>query len=141
MARSIWFPATVLLIVGLWAYTRFGPRPGEDSTPPMPAWVSDAEEREIFLTPGGAYTAADIAANGSVTASQKYAGFQARHDTNPQPGEIVCPVTRTRADPRCTWVIGGRTYLFCCPPCIGEFLRMAKRNPGEVRLPEEYVQR
>ena len=37
--------------------------------------------------------------------------------------------------------IGGRTYRFCCPPCVDEFVKTAKEQPGEVREPEDYVER
>jgi hypothetical protein len=113
--------------------------PGHDMD--MPTKVLDAEERELYLTPGGKYTAADIAANGRRTASEKFRGFRAKHDFAPQPGDPICPVTRTKADPRCAWVVGGNEYLFCCPPCVDEFVRTAKERPGEIRDPGEYVQR
>lgn len=140
--RGLWFPLTVLLIVGLWAYTRLGPVPraAPVSVPAMPAKVTDAEERELYLTPGGAYTEADVAASGRRTASAAYPNFRASHDADPRPGDPVCPVTRTKADPRCSWVVGGRAYTFCCPPCIDEFVRLAKAYPGRVRSPAEYVQ-
>ena len=38
----------------------------------MPAAVGDAEAQKLFLMPGGLYTQADIVANGSQTAMQKY---------------------------------------------------------------------
>lgn len=136
--RSLWFPLTVLLILGLWAYTRFGPDPRADR-PAMPAKVTDAEERELYLTPGGCYTTADIEANGRRTASEAYPNFRARHDASPRPGEAVCPVTGTKADSRCGWVVGGRRYLFCCPPCVDEFVHLAKTDPARVRPPEGYV--
>jgi hypothetical protein len=136
--RSAWFPLAVALIVGLWAYTRFAP--GPPPVPAMPEKVTDAEERELYLTPGGLYTDADIAANGGRTASGAYPNFRANHDADPRPGDPVCPVTRTKADPRCAWVVGGRVYTFCCPPCIDEFVRLAKADPGRVRPPGEYVQ-
>mgnify|MGYP005861200791 CR=1 FL=1 len=140
--RSLWFPLTVLLIVGLWAYTRLGPgsRPAPASVPAMPTKVTDAEERELYLTPGGTYTEADVAANGRKTASEAYPNFRTNHDADPRPGDPVCPVTRTKADPRCSWVVGRRTYMFCCPPCIDDFVRLAKTDPGRVRPPEGYIQ-
>jgi hypothetical protein len=113
--------------------------PGAGHGAPMPAKVVDAEERELYLTPGGKYTAADIEANGRLTASEKFRGFRAQHDFAPEPGDRVCPVTRTKADPRCAWLVGGKEYLFCCPPCVDEFVRLAKERPEEVRDPGEYV--
>jgi YHS domain-containing protein len=56
-------------------------------------------------------------------------------------GEPICPITRTRANARFAWVIGGRRYLFCCPPCIDEFVQQAKAAPASLRPPEAYVQR
>lgn len=137
--RDAWFPFTVVLIVGLWAYTRFNPESG--SGPTMPAKVTDAEELELYLTPLGGYTAADIEANGRSTASEKYAQFQANHDADPQPGDRICPITRTKANPRCLWVVNGREYQFCCPPCIDEFVRLAKTDPTQVQSPDVYIQR
>ena len=52
--------------------------------PEMPLKVADDKERELYLTPGGAYTEADIAANGKQTASEKYRGFLSEHDFSPK---------------------------------------------------------
>jgi len=106
----------------------------------MPAAVDDAEERELFLTSGGKYTEADIAANGFQTASQKFKGFKAAHDLRPKAGDKICPITLTKANPECTWVVGGKEYQFCCPPCVTEFVMLAKED-GDIKDPEEYVKR
>ncbi len=105
----------------------------------MPAKVADDSERELYLTPGGLYTAADIEANGNQTASQKFAGFQSAHDMNPQTGDKICPVTQTKANPKCSWIVNGKTYEFCCPPCVDEFVKMAKTSPEKILSPEQYV--
>jgi YHS domain-containing protein len=139
MLRSLWFPATVLLVVGLWAYTRFWPDPRHADG--MPTQIADAEARELYLTPAGKYTAADIAANGHLTAAQKFRGFRPNHDFDPKPGDRICPVTRTKANPQCAWTVGGKVYLFCCPPCVDEFVRLAKERPEELREPEAYFRR
>jgi hypothetical protein len=112
---------------------------GVEHDPPMPAKVSDAEARELYLTPGGAYRPEDIVANGSQIASEKYRGFRAAHDLNPQPGDVVCPITRTKGNPQCTWIVGGQTYQFCCPPCIDEFVKRAKEQPASIASPDRYV--
>ncbi len=118
---------------------RFGfMSPTVDHGPAMPAKVTDAAERQLYLTPAGAYLAADIKANGSKTASEKYRGFRAAHDMNPKPGDTVCPVTRTKANPQCTWIVGGKTYQFCCPPCIDEFVQRAKQEPDGLASPDTY---
>jgi hypothetical protein len=107
----------------------------------MPAKVEDEEERQLYLTPGGMYTEDDVKANGNMTASQKFKGQMASHDLQPRPGDRICPITLTRANPKFTWVVGGNAYQFCCPPCIDEFLQTAKESPGKIKQPEDYVQK
>ena len=111
---------------------------GQDA---MPAKVANEAERELYLTPGGAYTQADIEANGNVTVSQKFATFKAAHDLNPKVGDKICPITLTKANPQCSWIVGGKTYEFCCPPCVDEFVKLAKSNPAAVKQPDQYVKR
>jgi hypothetical protein len=105
----------------------------------MPPKLADEEERKLFLTPGGMYTEADIRANGNQTASEKFKGQMASHDSKPKKGDRLCPITLTKANPKFTWVVGGKTYEFCCPPCVDEFVKAAKENPGEIKTPESYV--
>jgi YHS domain-containing protein len=107
----------------------------------MPAKVTDDEERALYLTPGGAYTREDIAANGGRTATEKFKGFRAQHDLHPKAGDLLCPITRTKANPQCAWVVGGKTYQFCCPPCVDEFVKQAKEKPETILPPEGYVQK
>jgi hypothetical protein len=107
----------------------------------MPAAVTGAEEQKLYFTPGGKYTQADIDANGKLSAGQKFRGFMSKHDMNPKPGDLICPVTFTKANPKVEWIVGGKKYTFCCPPCVDEFVRMAKEEPNEVKEPEEYVKR
>lgn len=107
----------------------------------MPSGVSEDEERDIYLLAGGLYTEADIEANGRQTASQKYRGFRSAHDMNPAVGAPLCPVTLTKANSKCTWIIGGERYQFCCPPCIDEFVKLAKESPEQIKSPGEYVKR
>lgn len=112
-----------------------------DHAAEMPAKVTDDAERQLYLVPGGAYTAADIDANGRRTAGEAFRGFRAKHDAHPKPGDRLCPVTNTKAHPDCRWVVGGRTYTFCCPPCVDEFVKQAKERPASIRPPGEYVQK
>lgn len=114
------------------------PDAGDHGVPPK---VADADEQKLYLTPGGKYTEADIKANGSVTASAKFKGVKAEHDLKPKAGEKICPVTLTKANPKFSWIIGGKTYEFCCPPCVDEFVALAKESPGEVKPPESYRQK
>jgi YHS domain-containing protein len=105
----------------------------------MPAGLPAAEEQALYLTPAGKYTEADIKANGSVTASQKFKGVLSSHDMKPKPGDRICPVTLTKANPKFTWIIDGKPYEFCCPPCVDEFVKTAKQQPDEVKLPDTYI--
>lgn len=105
----------------------------------MPGKVADAEERALYLTPGGLYSQADIQANGNVTASVKFKGLKSSHDMFPKLGDKICPVTKTKANPQFTWIVGGKAYEFCCPPCVDEFVKTAKLSPDYIQQPGEYV--
>lgn len=107
----------------------------------IPSKVEDAEEKTLYLTPGGKYTADDIRANGGLVASAKFKGLKAEHDLKPKAGDKICPVTLTKSNPKFSWVIGGQTYQFCCPPCVDEFVALAKEKPDEIRPPEFYRQK
>jgi YHS domain-containing protein len=113
----------------------------EEQAEPMPAKVVDSEEQQLYLTPGGRYTEADIKANGSRTAAEAFQGIKPTHDAHPQPGDKICPISKTKANAKFTWVVGGKSYEFCCPPCVDEFVKKAKEQPAEVRDPAEYVQK
>jgi len=105
----------------------------------MPASLPAAEEQALYLTAGGKYTEADIQANGKMTASQKFKGVMSSHDMKPKSGDRICPVTLTKANPKFTWVIDGKPYQFCCPPCVDEFVKTAKDQPDEIKPPDSYV--
>lgn len=107
--------------------------------PAMPQKLGTEEEQKVFLTPGGKYTAADIRTNGDTVPSAKYRGIRAAHDDNPKRGDKVCPITNTKANPKFIWVVGGKSYEFCCVPCIEEFVVMAKEKPDELKDPSAYV--
>ncbi len=112
---------------------------GDHGGAEMPAKKGSEEEVKLYLTPGGKYTEADIKANGGLVASVKFKGLRAEHDLKPKPGDLICPVTLTKANPKFTWVVGGKTYQFCCPPCVDEFVALAKEKPGEIKDPKDYV--
>jgi hypothetical protein len=61
----------------------------------------------------------------------------------PKPGDKICPVTMTKANPACTWIIAGKEYEFCCPPCVDEFVSWAKdpELAKDILPPEEYVKK
>lgn len=108
----------------------------------MPEAISGTPaERELFLVPGGIYTAADIKANGDILPSKKYAGISWPHDDDLKPGDKLCPVTTNKADPRCQWIVNGKTYEFCCTPCLDKFVKWAKKQPEKIKDPEAYIQK
>ena len=107
----------------------------------MPNKLADNAEKNLYLTAGGKYTAADIQANGNMTATQKFRGFKPAHDLFPKVGDLICPITLTKANPKCTWIIGGKNYEFCCPPCVNEFVKLAKEKSEEIKEPEDFVKK
>ncbi len=98
-------------------------------------------ERELHLTPGGIYTAADIKANGNVVPSVKYKDISWPHDDDLKPGDYVCPVTANKADERCLWTVNGKPYKFCCTPCLDKFVKWAKKEPEKIKEPDAYTHR
>jgi YHS domain-containing protein len=119
----------------------FSSAPVAHADPAMPNKVADAEERKLYLTPGGKYTAADIRANGNKVASEKFRGVPVSHDLKPKAGDRICPITLTKANPAFGWVIEGKSYEFCCPPCVDEFVQLAKDQPDQIKPPGEYVKK
>lgn len=107
----------------------------------MPAALSDDAAARIFLSAGGTYTQADIDANGRTTPARRYGGQMTRHDAHPKPGDRLCPISETRANPRFAWTIGGKVYTFCCPPCIEEYVRRARASKTPLPDPETYVKK
>ena len=103
--------------------------------------LDDDEARSLYRTPGGKYTAVDIAANGKVPAAEKFKGIVSAHDRKPMSGDRICPVTLTKANPKFAWIVGGQRYEFCCPPCVDEFVRTAKEHPEEIKEPADYTQK
>ena len=96
----------------------------------MPKTGTATEEEEICLKPSGEYTLEDIKANGNVTPSQKFKGMVFSHE-KAKDGDVLCPVTNVKIDNRCKWVVGGKTYYFCCPPCISAFIKEKKNDDGK----------
>ena len=112
-----------------------------DSAHAMPDQLAKDEESELYLKPMGRYTASDIEANESMLPSQKFKGLKSMHDMNPAVGDLICPITETKANPKFTWVVDGKSYLFCCPPCVDEFVKMAKSSSEPLPAPESYVKK
>ena len=110
-----------------------------DAATGMPDKLAGSEEHDLYLVPGGRYTAADIVANGNTTASKKFRGIKSSHDMFPKDGDRICPITETKANPKFTWVVDGKAYLFCCPPCVDEFVKTAKASSETLAEPDSYV--
>lgn len=104
----------------------------------MPAKRTDTAAQKLFGTPGGLYTEADIKANGPKLPDEKYKGIKSNHNTEAKAGDKLCPISETLANPQFTWVVGGKTYEFCCVPCIEEFVSAAKEKPNDIQPPEAY---
>jgi len=107
----------------------------------LPDKVSGGEERQLYLTPGGKYTEADIKANGNMTASEKFKGLRSSHNARTKEGDKICPISETKANPQFLWIVGGKAYQFCCPPCVDEFVKLAKEQPEQIKEPEQYVKK
>lgn len=107
----------------------------------MPTKVANDAEHELYLTPGGHYTPEDIKANGNLTASQKFKGMKAQHDMKPKVGDVLCPISGTKANPKFSWTIGGKAYTFCCPPCVDEFLSAAKSSTDPLPDPDTLIKK
>lgn len=97
------------------------------------------EQRRIFLSAGGKYLDSDIRDNGGLSADATFAALAPTHDHAPKPGDRVCPVSGFKAEPSITWVVGRERYVFCCQPCIDEFVLLAKEKPDDVRPAVSYV--
>lgn len=102
--------------------------PGDPKGNELPLAARIEQQEKFFRTPGGQYTEADIHANGDCSVYRKYRNFQGKHEMKTQQGDTICPVTRTKANPDCIWVVGGARRAFCCPPCVEEFVKHAKEQ-------------
>jgi hypothetical protein len=98
-------------------------------------------ERDLYMTAGGLYTEEDIKANGNSVPSAKFKGVVWAHDEDLKAGDKVCPVTANKSEAECSWIVGGKKYEFCCPPCLDKFIMWAKTKPEKVKDPGEYVKR
>ncbi len=100
-----------------------------------------AQQRGLFVTPGGKYGRADIEANGNTTAAAKFEDHEADHDLSPRKAGWLCPVASARSEPGFAWVVAGQSYRFCCSPCVDEFVRRAKEQPNGIKPPDAYWKR
>lgn len=94
---------------------------------------------QLFLQPGGIYTAADVKANGNTTPTERFKGKEWDHADNLKPGDKTCPVTKNKAEAECAWIVQGQRYEFCCPPCLDKFIGWAHHQPEKVKNANDYV--
>ncbi len=95
----------------------------------------------LYLTPGGIYTVADIKANGNMTPAEKFKGKKFAHRKDLNPGDKVCPVTDKKANAECAWIVNGQRYEFCCQPCLDDFIDWAHHDPKQIKDAGEYVRK
>jgi hypothetical protein len=125
------------------------PRADEPATEPSRPSMSERlaspprrtkESEQLFFAPGGAYTEADVTANGDLTPYERFRGIEIVH-RDAVAGETICPVSGSRGNPAITWRIGGESYSFCCPPCIEDLVRIAKDSPQDLKPAAHFVKR
>ncbi|MSR55376.1 MAG: hypothetical protein EXS09_19140 [Gemmataceae bacterium] len=105
----------------------------------MPSAVGSDREQALYRTPGGIYTSKDIQANGDTVPSTKFKGKSWLHDDDLKVGDKICPVTKNKSETECAWIVDGKRYEFCCPPCLDKFVGWAKTQPEKVKNPKDYV--
>ena len=95
---------------------------------------------QLYLTPGGIYTQADIDKNGNTTPDEKFKGKRFKHsDAALKPGDKICPITDKRANAECSWIVDGQSYEFCCRPCLDDFIERAHYDAGKIKKADKYV--
>jgi hypothetical protein len=94
---------------------------------------------QLYLTPGGIYTVADINANGNTTPEQKFKGKKWAHEDGLKVGDKICPITKNKAEADCAWIIQKQRYEFCCPPCLDKFMGWAHNDTAKVKEADQYV--
>jgi hypothetical protein len=114
---------------------------GKEAHTGMPAGVVGDREKKLYLEPGGLYTEEDIKANGTTVPSERFKDAVWAHDEDLKTGDKVCPVTANKAEAECSWIVGGKKYEFCCPPCLDKFMMWAKTKPEKVKDPGDYVKK
>lgn len=103
--------------------------------------IADAKARELFSTPGGAYTAEDIARNGTVPPSERFEKVEFLYSMKAHEGQPVDPILATKTAGAYDWYVGGKRYHFASIASIEEFVIRAKRDPKSILPPDRYVER
>jgi len=129
----------ILGIHGKWSDPRIdedGPRSAKDL-----AEIAKADEiaRPIFETPGGAYTAQDIAMNGTRPPFERFNRFAFNPKMKAFPAQPLDPITLTKTGGALDWYVGGKLYHFASVASLEEFVIRAKKDPKSVPPPEMFV--
>ena len=113
----------------------------DGKAPPFTGDVTYTPKKVVLsTTPGGIYTAKDIAANGNITWREKYKARNFHDGAVAKVGDRTCPIEKgSKANAECVWVVQGQSYQFCCESCIESFLKLAHNNPAKVKDAKEYV--
>ena len=69
----------------------------------------------------------------------KFRSIKSTHDMHPKSGDKLCPIAQTKGNPKFTGIVGGKPYEFCCPPCVDEFVRLAKEQPQALKPRESFI--
>jgi YHS domain-containing protein len=101
---------------------------------------ADAKARQLFATPGGAYTKADIERNGSTPPSERFDKVEFLYSMKAHEGDPIDPILGTKTAGAFNWSIGGKTYHFASIASLEEFVMRAKKDPSSILPPSHYVQ-
>lgn len=102
--------------------------------------LADAKAKDLFDTPGGAYTAEDIKVNGLVPPSIRFNAVIVPYIIKGIPGQPIDPILKTRSCGAYDWSVGGQIYHFASVPSLEEFVMRAKADPKSVLPPSAYVE-
>jgi len=58
---------------------------------------------------------------------------------SPKEGDCICPITKTKVNPKFTWIENGKHLKCGCPPCIDEFKKSTKATNESMTDPDSYV--
>lgn len=100
---------------------------------------AEAKAKEVFGTPGGAYTKEDIAKNGTIPPAQRFGDVQFLYTMKAFPGQATDPILGTKVSGAFDWYVGGQCYHFASVPSLEEFVMRAKKDPSSVMPASHYV--
>jgi len=102
--------------------------------------LADAKAKEVFGTPGGAYTTEDIRVNGLVPPSIRFNNVTFTYTLKPLPGQPYDPILKTRSSGAFDWSVCGQIYHFASIPSLEEFVMRAKKDKS-ILPPSAYIEK